>query len=151
MSRNLLHSITALAGFWFALGAASAQQQSSDEEQLLQLERGYCTAQLKRDAGWLDKLLAEDYTGVSSRGVSETKADALASLKDNQNAYSSCVDKDTKVRVYGDAAVVTGRQIYSGTYKGEPFKDRQVLWTDTFVRKGGSWQVVASHATAITK
>jgi hypothetical protein len=135
-----------------SVGVAAAQQQFSHDEQLLQLENGYCTAQLKRDAGWLDKLLADDYTGVDSRGASETKADSLASLKDPQNAYSSCVEKDMKVRVYGDdAAVVTGRQIYSGTYKGKQFKDREVLWTDTFARKGGRWQVVASHSTAVAK
>jgi len=29
-----------------------------------------------------------------------------------------------KAPFYRDATVVTGRQIYSGTYKGELFKDR---------------------------
>ena len=153
MIRNFLHSIsTALVGFSFAVGTASAQQPSSHEEQLLRLEKGYCTAQLKRDAAWLDKFLADDYAGVDSRGESETKADALASIKDPQNAYSSCAEKDMKVRVYGDdAAVVSGHQVYSGTYKGKSYKDREILWTDTFVRKGGRWQCVASHSTAITK
>jgi hypothetical protein len=149
MNESFVRSIgTALIGS-FIVGAASAQQQSSDEAQLLQLEKGYCTAHLERDAGWLGKLLADDYTGVHSRGGSETKNEAIASLKDPKNAYSACVEKDMKARVYGDAAVVTGRQIYSGSYKGEPFKDREVLWTDTFIRKGGRWQVVASHSTAV--
>jgi hypothetical protein len=152
MRHSLLHWIsTALVALLFALGTAFAQQQSSDEEQVLQLESGYCTAQIKRDAGYLDKLLANDYAGVSSRGVRETKADVLASAKDRNNTTSSCVDKDVKVRIYGDAAVVTGRQIYSGIYNGEPFKNRQVLWTDTLVRRDGRWQVVASHATPVEK
>jgi ketosteroid isomerase-like protein len=142
---------TALVGFSFAVGTASAQQQSSAEEQVLQLEKGYCTAFLKRDAAWLDKYLADDYTGVVSHGESESKAEALASLKDPQNSYTSCTEKDLKVRVYGDAAVATGRQIYSGTYKGKPFKDREVVWTDTFVRKGGRWQAVASHSSHTEK
>jgi hypothetical protein len=143
---------TAFVGFSFAFGAAFAQQQSSHEEQLLQLEKGYCTAQLERDIGWFEQYFADDYTGVDSLGESETKAEALASFKDPQNAYSSCLVKDMKVRVNGDdAAVVTGREIYSGTYKGNQYKDREVLWTDTFVRKGGRWQLVASKSTAVTK
>jgi len=142
---------TALVGFSLAIGTASAQQQSSHEEQVLQLEKGYCTAFLKRDAAWLDKYLADDYMGVDSRGRSESKAEALASLKDPQSAYTSCTEKDLKVRVYGDAAVATGRQIYSGTFKGQQYKDRDVRWTDTFVRKGGRWQVVAAHSSLTEK
>jgi len=142
---------TALVGFSLAIGTAWAQQQSSHEEQVLQLEKGYCTAFIKRDAAWLDKYLADDYMGVDSRGRSESKAEALASLKDPQSAYTSCTEKDLKVRVYGDAAVATGRQIYSGTFKGQQYKDRDVRWTDTFVRKGGRWQVVAAHSSLTEK
>lgn len=153
MSRNFVRSIsTAFVGVSFAVGAAFAQQQSSHEEQVLQLENGYCTAQLKRDSSWFEKYLAEDYTGVNSRGGSETKADVLASLKDPQNTQTSCLEKEMKVRVNGDnAAVVTGREIFSGTYNGKLYKDREVLWTDTLFRKDGRWQVVASQATAVTK
>jgi hypothetical protein len=153
MSRTFVRPIsTSFVGFSFAVGAAFAQQPSSHEEQLLQLENGYCTAQLKRDSGWHEKYLAEDYMGVNSRGASETKADVLASLKDPQNTQTSCLEKDMKVRVHGDhAAVVTGREIFSGTYNGKIYKDVEVLWTDTFFRQDGRWQVVASQATVVTK
>ena len=52
-----------------------------------------------------------------------------------------------KVRIYGDAAVVTGIVTRTGAYKGVPFKDRQHLFTDTFVRRDGRWQCVASQGT----
>jgi len=59
------------------------------------------------------------------------------------------VDDKIKVRVYGDAAVVTGHGVRAGTYNGVPFKDRQVFWTDTFIKKDGRWQCVASQGTLV--
>ena len=104
---------------------------------------------MKKDAALLGRILADDYTGVTSRSNTETKADALAGLNDKTSTITSCVDSNTKVRVYGDAAVVTGLATRSGTFKGAVFKDRQFLWTDTFIRKDGRWQCVASQSTLI--
>ena len=61
----------------------------------------------------------------------------------------SCVDSDVKVRLYGDTAVVTGLGTRSGTRSGVAFKDRKVRWTDTFVKRDGRWQCVASQGTIV--
>ena len=113
-------------------------QQGTPEQQVMQLERDWCTAALKKDNA-----------GVGSRGKKETKPEALADLSDKASTVTACVDTDVKVRVYGDAAVATGLGTRSGTYKGVAFKDRKFLWTDTFIRKDGRWQCVASQGTPI--
>lgn len=124
-------------------------QQSATEQQLLQLERDWCTAVMKRDAALLGRILSDDFTGVNRRGVAQTKSEALDDLKDRTSTVTACVDKNIKVRSYGDAAVVTALGIRSGTNKGVAFSDVQVLWTDTFIRKEGRWQCVASQSTLI--
>src|SRR5438874_8372395 len=103
----------------------------------MQLERDWCTSSVKKDAAVLGRILADDYTGVGSRGTPQTKAEALADLNDKTSVVTSCVDTNVKVRIYGETAVVTGLGSRGGTYKGVPFKDRQLLWTDIFVRRGG--------------
>ena len=123
--------------------------QGSAEQQLLQLEKDWCTASLKKDAALLGRILADDYSGVTSRGFAETKTQALDSLKDKNSTVTTCVDDDMKVRVYGDTAVVTGLATRAGTYQGTPFSNRRSLWTDVFVRRGGQWQVVASQSTLV--
>ena len=127
----------------------AAVAQGNAEQALIQLERDWCTALLKRDTSLLDRILASDYTGVGSRGSTETKSEALASLKDMTSTVDACVDTNFKVRVFGDAAVVTAMATRSGTYKGAAYKDRQSLYTDIFVLRDGSWQCVASHATLV--
>ena len=51
------------------------------------------------------------------------------------------------VRLFGDTAVVTGRSRVgvAGATPGEV----TLRFTDVFVRRAGSWQVVASHATRV--
>lgn len=132
-----------------ALHGNAAMAQGDTEQALIQVERDWCTAVLKRDASILDRMLASDYTGVSSRGGTETKSEALASLKDMTTTVDACVDTNVKVRIYGDAAVVTALATRSGTYKGAAYKDRQMLYTDTFVRRDGRWQCVASQSTVV--
>ena len=121
--------------------------QSNVEQELIQLEQDWCTAEMKRDGTIFGRILADDYTGVSSRGTTETKAEAIASLKDKSASVTSCVNSDIKVRFYGDVAVVTGLVSRNGTVKGVAYKDRQVLFTDTYARRNGRWQCVASQGT----
>jgi hypothetical protein len=133
----------------FGFGAGTSVAQNKIEQELLQIENDWCTAEIKRDGTIFGRILADDYSGVTSRGVLETKAGLVASLKDTTTSVVACVNSNMKVRVYGDAAVVTGLVTRSGTNKGAAYKDRQVLFTDTFVRRAGQWQCVASQGTFV--
>jgi ketosteroid isomerase-like protein len=126
-----------------------AQKPGKAEQQVIQLERDWCTAVVKKDAALLGRILADDYTSVNSRGLTSTKAEELADLKIGQMSITACVDENLKVRIYGDAAVVTGQGTRSGTFKGVAFKDRKILYMDVFIKKDGRWQCVASQATVI--
>ena len=53
---------------------------------------------------------------------------------------------DVRVRVYGDAAIVTGRTHGLGCLQGESY-DVVIRFTDTFVRRDRQWQAIASHAS----
>ena len=131
------------------LAAQSKTQSPSAEQQLIQIERDWCAAALKHDGAALGRILADDYTGVTSRGLVETKAQSIASATDKSSTLSVCVDNNMKARVYGDAAVVTGEGTRTGTYKGAAFTDRKFVWVDTFIKKDGRWQCVASGGAVI--
>ena len=54
----------------------------------------------------------------------------------------------SELRIFGEAAVVIYTTTDKGQYKGKDIAGRY-RWTDTFVRRGGKWQVVAGQARAI--
>jgi ketosteroid isomerase-like protein len=122
--------------------------QDKVQQELIQIERDWCSALVKKDAAVLGRILADDYAGVGSRGVVSDKAGDLADLKGG-NSFTSCIDDSVKVRLYGDTAVVMGHGRRAGTYKGAAFKDREITYTDVFVRRNGQWQCVASQGTAV--
>src|SRR5262245_424813 len=100
--------------FLGASNLAAQAQGSKDEQALIQIERDWCAAALKQDQAALGRILADDYTSVGARGIASTKAEDVAGLKTNP-PVTTCVDTEVKVRVYGDAAVVTGLATRSGT------------------------------------
>ena len=126
------------------LPASAAAQQSKVEQELLQIERDWCTADLKVDKAMMGRILADDASLIGRNGQLETKAQAIAAM--DQGVTTTCELDMMKVRVYGDAAVVTGRS----TVKGKLFNG-QSMWTDTFIRKDGRWQCVASQSSEIKK
>jgi len=131
------------------VGTVRLSAQTKPEQELIQLENDWCAADLKLDAALLGRILAADFTAIGSRGGTDTKASTLASYKDSASKVTACVNSNMKVRTYGDTAIVTGTVTRAGTFKGAPFKDRQVLFTDVFVRREGRWQCVASQGTVI--
>ncbi len=132
-------------------GAILAQQKSgSVEQELLQLEQDWTKALVKADVAFLDRLVAEDWVFTDPEGVVWTKAQSLAILKSGEDVITSLVPDDMKARVYGDAAVVTGRNTSKETLKGKDVSG-QYRWTDTWIKKAGRWQCVATHASMIVQ
>jgi ketosteroid isomerase-like protein len=122
----------------------------NDEGQLLYMEREWNDADKKHDMAWVERNYDEDASDISSRtGAMHTKAEVLASMKNDKTVLDSLEVSDMNVRVEGNTAIVTGINHAKGRDdKGAAF-DRRVRFTDVFLKKDGRWQVVATQGTTI--
>jgi ketosteroid isomerase-like protein len=50
-----------------------------------------------------------------------------------------------QARAYGDTVILTGRVVTEYQRDGQTMSKEQQRYTDTYVRRNGRWQVVASH------
>lgn len=97
------------------------------------------------DNGAVAVLLADDFQGTSTKGVRFTKADELKDEKGAHWAHDCGLD-ETKVRFFGDSiAIVYGSEHAVGKDKSQPNTKVCQVWTDTWLKRGGTWQIVASH------
>jgi hypothetical protein len=97
------------------------------------------------DNGVVAGLLADDFQGTSTNGMRFTKADELKDEKGARIAHDCGLD-EAKVRFFGDSlAVVYGSEHAVGKDKSQPNAKVCQVWTDTWLKRGGTWQIVASH------
>jgi hypothetical protein len=54
----------------------------------------------------------------------------------------------TKVRVFGDTAIVTLDQTETSRYQGRGIIGRS-KWTDIYMKRNGKWQLVANHGSGV--
>jgi ketosteroid isomerase-like protein len=141
LSASILVAVS-LAGF--------ARAESPEVAVLLQLERDFTQAWVKGDAKWIAEHEAADLIMTGPDGVLSNKADDLASLKAGTSKVESMSVDDMRVLVLGDTAVVVGRLTTKGKYLGKDMSGVS-RFTDTFVKRDGRWQVVASQNTRIDK
>ena len=125
-------------------------QSESVEQELIQLEKGWNEALIKHDWAFIDWILADDYTTTDSEGIIVNKAQEMVILETGEEAVTSVVADDFKVRIYGDTAVVTYRWTYKGQYRGKESAGQE-RYTDTWIRRDGRWQCVAAHASRIAQ
>jgi ketosteroid isomerase-like protein len=138
----------AILGFGIAILAQT--QTKSVERELIRLEKEWADALVKHDVAFFERIMVDDYTWTAPEGYVCTKADNIALAKSEEGVIMSWVLADMNVRVYGDAAVVTGCQTIKETYKGEDVSGQE-RWTHTWVRRSGRWQCVAAHSSRIAQ
>jgi ketosteroid isomerase-like protein len=122
---------------------------TADIERLREIQQELAAAWVARDRATLERLIAPDWAVTHVEGQRITRAQVFRDMlgSDATQMTSSDVD-EIEVRVFNDAAVVTGRMHARGTQSGVPF-DVRLRFTDVFVQRGDQWQAVASHATLI--
>lgn len=120
----------------------------SVEQTLMKIERDGLAALLKKDIAAFGRIFADDAVVITPDGSAQTKAQLIADVKSGDLVVESSEISDMKVRAYGDTAVVTYVTTDKGKFKGQDISGRY-RWTDVFVRRAGTWQVVAGHGTPI--
>jgi ketosteroid isomerase-like protein len=134
-----------------ALPAAAAGQQKralSDQEILIQLERDWDAAFLKKDLTFIERILADEFIATYGDGSRGDKAKELALTADfDQQVFGSSVG-DFTVRVYGNTAVVWLTKRMIGPKDGKPI-EVAYQYIDVFVYRDQRWQCVASQSTRL--
>jgi len=121
------------------------------EQVILRLETEGREATLKNDIAANDRLLADNWMNINPDGSITTKAKLMELLKDGSFKIMSIDNDEVMVRVYGDAAVVTGRSTTKRAGQGSEVIARQVRFTRVYAKNKGQWRVVSAHNTLIAK
>lgn len=121
------------------------------EQVILRLENEGRKATLKNDIEANNRLLADNWMNINPDGSITTKAKLMELLKDGSFKIMSIENDEVMVRVYGDAAVVTGRSTTKRAGQGSEVVARQARFTRVYAKSREQWQVVSAHNTLIAK
>lgn len=134
---------------------ASAQQQGaiSDSSRIIEqvirkLDDERIQAQIHADAAALQRIYADDFIGVGPSGTVRTKPQVISDFTSGTLRFQSITTDDVRVRVYGNAAVETGRSTMDGQDKGKTVP-HDTRFTRVWIKQQGRWRLVANHYSSI--
>ena len=133
------------ATMFFAASVALAD----DAETVLRLDREISVATWTADPVWFEENLAEDYVLITPSGALKSKRDIVRELSAPNTRMDPFETSEVQLRMYGDAAVVTGRMTQKFVV-GRIQYTNDVRYTDVYVKRKGRWLLVSAHATTIT-
>ena len=119
---------------------------ASDEEAVLQAERRWTQALVKRDVDALRQLYADDLVYVHSGGDREDKAEFIRRVETGGLKYESLELVNPKVRMYGNVAIVNGMFDVRVMSDGAPINTR-VMYIHVYAKQGEAWRMVAHQTT----
>lgn len=130
-------------------GMTSVEQTyPSVKEQIEKLQEESRKAALQGDASFLEKYLANDYVGIDPTGAITTKDKAIQERKSGAIKYESIDVHDTKIRAYGNTAIVESLASVKLTSNGKPISG-DYRATFVWVKEKGSWKRVAFQSTPV--
>jgi uncharacterized protein (TIGR02246 family) len=129
------------------LPVGDAPPLGQEELALLQIERDWAEALVKKDTEALDKMLATEFQANYVDNVGNKKQ-YLSAVKSNTSKTESAVNSEMKVIVFGDRAIVNGLATEKSSMAGKDTSGR-FRWTDVFVKREGRWQCVTGYAAKV--
>lgn len=110
------------------------------------LEQQWRQAILTNNVSEMNRLLADDYIGITSNGTVETKAQDLAQRRAGTVRITELDLSDMHIRLYGDTAVVTSKAQLQGT-NGASDISGEYRYTRVYARRLGEWKIVSFEAS----
>lgn len=150
MRHRILH-LMCIVVFVTAAYAQQSRWAAADDKAakfIIEMERKWAEG-ICANNGVISELLADDFQGTSTGGERFNKADELRDEKGPRSAHGCALD-DAKVRFFSSSsgenvAIVYGSEHAMGKDKAHPDAKVCQVWTDTWLKRDGKWQIVASQ------
>lgn len=147
-------TLACLSAFLLAVAAPPAQLSEAERNEIARtlqgLEQQWFSVYESHDLSALPRLIADDFVATLSDGAMRGKSEHIAAYPADFEAFASVTNGDLRVRVFArDVAVVTG--LYTATLRARqgPGAVARYRYTDTWLRRQGSWQCVATHESPL--
>ena len=119
------------------------------KRQVEALEEQWRQAQLVGDVAAMDKLLSDDYIGITMTGQVNTKTQQLDRMRMHKIALTKLDLGERQVKLIGSIAIVTSRAEVEGTNEGAPVKGTY-RYTRVYQRlPSGAWKITSFEATRV--
>ncbi|HTG52119.1 MAG TPA: nuclear transport factor 2 family protein [Candidatus Tectomicrobia bacterium] len=126
----------------FCLCHCSEQKDQRDTERyIVESERQWAESVATGDTSAIERILADDFVGVDPKGHLYTKRQMIDDTRNAPKYFVSNRLNDVKVRFYGTTAIAQGSETW-GKRSGERGR---FVWTDTWLKRNGRWQIVAAE------
>jgi len=118
----------------------------SDHETIQALERELRDALLASDTRTLDSMFSDDFIYQHASADVNMKDHFLRRIGEHELKFVLLEPSDVNIRVYKDAAVVTGQL----TIRITKFKNNAIRrFTRVYIRDNGQWKVVAHQSSGV--
>lgn len=146
----LLAVVLVLAAIAHAQGAHHKQKSAiSPKEQIQSLELQWRDATVVGDVVTMDRLLADDYVGITWTGQVNTKTMQLDRIRSGTVAFGKMDLSDTKMKIVGPIAILTTRATVTGFSDGVDVTG-DFRYTRIYQRSpSGAWKITNSEATQV--
>jgi ketosteroid isomerase-like protein len=117
------------------------KDQKETERYILESERQWAESVATGDTSAIERILADDFIGVDPQGRLYTKQQMIDETRNAPKYFVSNRLNEVKVRFYGTTAVAQG----SETWEKHSGQRGRFVWTDTWLKRNGRWQIVAAE------
>jgi hypothetical protein len=150
--KNLIRPIFVLVAVFLLLSASTARPvraaDSSDMEFIKFLEEAWVNAIVHKNVDVLNRVMSDNFTGVSANGQQYTKPEAIADVRSGFYAVEKMELQNVNVRLFGDVALVKFYQNEKSTL-GEENSTGRYAFTDIWVKRDGEWRAISSQGTPV--
>jgi uncharacterized protein (TIGR02246 family) len=156
MSRNSLALV--VLGTILATGATARAVLAGDveagkpvpggEQAVLAAQDQRIAATIAGDVAAVAAMMTDDLTYTHSSGVEESKAEFLEGLKNGKYVYREITPRGRRVRVHGDAAVVSG-PCHVVIEPGGKRTELELYFTELYVKEAGRWRMALWQSTRL--
>ena len=143
-----VHFLEKRNGRWQVVSLANHPLDDSTNLQLIDEE--WNEAGRKKDAGWFERNLTNDFTWVNAQtGALQTRDDWLNAVKNSMSTLETVESSELKSRVENNLGLLTGVVDVKGRDAQSQPINYNLRFSMTFVKRDGRWLASAAHATKV--
>lgn len=150
MATLLLACLVGLMNAQHVYAAAKPHEKKHETKKRVEaLEEKWRAAQLAGDVATMDKMLADDFIGISMSGQVNTKSQQLERVKSRNLVVTKLQLSDMKVKLLGKVAIVTSQADVEGTSERGSVKGIYRYTRIYQQMPTGDWKITSFEATRV--